>query len=174
MKGLVRLSALLAAATLFLALPVSDLSANPTGDPAVQAYIVRGDELASEGNYGAARGQYKKAVELQREQGVLPEVALRRIANTYYYQDRYQAAGATLVSLAEEAATYGDIGAEVWALADAAWVAGIEGNKQVMERHLAKVDKLLSSPYLPAEIKAKVRTTRMTAIETSQRYAVTP
>jgi hypothetical protein len=113
-------------------------------------------------------------VTLQREQGVLPEIALRRIANTYYYQDRYQAAGATLVNLADEAATYGDIGAEVWALADAAWVAGIEGNKPVMERHLARVDKLLTSPYLPADVKAKVKETRITAIDTSQRYAVTP
>jgi hypothetical protein len=39
MKGLVRLSVLLAT-TLVLALPVSNLSANPTDDPAVQAFIV--------------------------------------------------------------------------------------------------------------------------------------
>ena len=50
----------------------------------------------------------------------------------------------------------------------------LEGNKPVMERHLARVDKLLTSPYLPADVKAKVKETRITAIDTSQRYAVTP
>ena len=174
MKKLIRLSVLFAAASLFLVVPVADVAADPIDDPAVQAFIAKGDELAAEGRFGSARGQYKQAVAIQRAQGELPDIALRRIANTYYFQDRYQAAGATLVDLAEEAAEYGDIGAEIWAYADAAWIAGAEANKQVVDRHTAKVDKLLKSPYLPEDIKAKVRETRLASAESVRTVALTP
>jgi len=173
MKTLIRISTAFAAAALLL-VPVTTINANPTDDPIAQAHIVKGDELAAEGRYGSARGEYRKAVELQREQGVLPETALRRIAYTFYYEDRFQSAGGTMVDLAEEAATYGDIVAEVWALADAAWIAGVEGNKQVVDRHLAKVDKLLTSPYLPEDVKNQIRTTRLASIESFETLTLTP
>ena len=174
MKKQIRLSVLFAAASLFLVLPTTDIAADPIDDPAVQSFIVKGDELAAEGRFGSARSEYKKAVKLQRARGVLPDIALRRIANAYYFQDRYQAAGATLVDLAEEAAEYGDIGTEIWAYADAAWIAGVEGNKQVVERHLARVDKLLTSPYLPEDVKAKVRDARLASAESVRTVALTP
>lgn len=174
MRNFIKLPTLFAAATLFVTLPVTELNATSKEDPVVQAYIARGDELAAEGRFGSARSHYRKAVELQRAEGELPDAALRRIANTYYFQDRYQAAGHTLVELAKEAASYGDIAVEVWALADAAWIAGIEGNTQVMEHHLVKVDKLLTSPYLPDDVKQRVRARRLAGIESADRVALTP
>ncbi|NIR46714.1 MAG: hypothetical protein GWN99_20115 [Gemmatimonadetes bacterium] len=174
MTSYLRFSILSAAALAFLAVPLPDISAEPTGDPAVQAHLLKGDELAAQGKYGSARDEYKKAVELQRQRGELPAEALRRIAYSYFYQERFQAAGHTLVSLAEEAATYGDIATEVWALADAAWLAGVNGNWQMVEKHVARVEKLLTSPYLPDEIKAKVRQQRLASIESGEFLALTP
>jgi hypothetical protein len=158
----------------FLALPASNLNADPVSDGAVLEHILKGDELAAQGKYGSARGEYRKAAELQRQLGELPVDAMRRIANSYFYQDRFQSAGATLVRLAEEAATFGDIAAEVWALADAAWLAGLNGNWQVVEKHVARVEKLLTSPYLPDEIKQQVREQRLASIESDRLLALAP
>lgn len=174
MTGYFRLPILSAAALAFLALPATNLDADPGSDAAVQEHILKGDELAAQGHYGSARGEYRKAVELQRQSGELPTEALRRIANSYFYQDRFQSAGATLVELAEEAATYGDIATEVWALADAAWLAGVNGNWQVVEKHVARVEKLLTSPYLPDEIKRQIRQQRLAAIESGELRALAP
>jgi hypothetical protein len=170
-----RLSTLsIAAAFTFLALPASDLNADPGTDPGVREHILKGDELAAQGKYGSARGEYRKAVELQRQHGELPVEALRRIAYSYFYQDRFQSAGGTLVALAEEAATFGDIATEAWALADAAWLAGVNGNWQVVDKHVARVEKLLTSPYLPDEIKLQIRQQRLAAIESGEFLALAP
>jgi tetratricopeptide (TPR) repeat protein len=184
MKRIVQLTALLAGAALFAILPVSELSAQslPAYVPSsgahvslqVQEYLDKGDALAAEGRYGAARREYRAAAELLRAEGRLPSKPLRRIANTYYYQDRYQSAGRILEQLAKEAAACGERKCQVWAVADAAWVAGIAGDKIDMERRLARLERLLTSPYLPLVVREEVTNKRLTAIEANRKLAMIP
>jgi Flp pilus assembly protein TadD len=184
MKRCFKLTASLAGAALFALLPVSYLSAQtqtpavvPSAahvSPEVQAYLDQGDALAAEGRYGAARREYRAAAELMRAEGKLPSKAIRRIANSYYFQDRYQTAGKLLLELAEEAASYGQLNCQVWALADAAWIAGIAGDKIDMERRLARLERLLDSPYLPATTREEVTNKRLTAIQAGRKLAMIP
>ncbi len=184
MKRIVQLTALLAGAALFAILPVSEVSAQShpayvTSSGAhvslqVQEHLDNGDALAAEGRYGAARREYRAAAELLRAEGKLPTKPLRRIANTFYFQDRYQTAGRVLEQLAEEAAAYGELKCQVWAVADAAWIAGIAGDKIDMERRLARLERLLTSPYLPPIVREEVTNKRLTAIEANRKLAMIP
>jgi hypothetical protein len=87
--------------------------------------------------------------------------ALRRIANSHYYEGHYQSAAHTLEKLAKEAAEYGDLVTEAWAIADAAWVAGKAGDKLDVDRRVARLERLLGSDYIPAEVKAEIRAKRL-------------
>jgi hypothetical protein len=109
-----------------------------------------------------------------RAEGRLPSRAIRRIANSFYFQDRYQTAGKILLELADEAASYGELRCQVWALADAAWIAGMAGDKIDMERRLIRLERLLDSPYLPAATREEVRNKRLTAIEAGRKLAMVP
>ncbi|MEE9132343.1 MAG: hypothetical protein V3U13_02165 [Gemmatimonadota bacterium] len=126
-----------------------------------QAHLDKGDVLFSRGDFGSARKEYAVAADLARGEGQVPVKALRRIANTQYYEGRYQSAGLTLLKLAKEAAEYGDIVTEAWAVADAAWVAGIAGDKIDVDRRVAQLERLLTSPYLPDDVREEIRTKRL-------------
>lgn len=178
MKRALQLIALLGAAALFavVATPAVGFSGDgqttdqtPDIDPEIQNLLDRGDELAAEGHWGAARRQYKVAADRMRRQGVLPSRVMRRIANSYYYEDRYQSAGKVLEQLAEEAADFGELHCEVWALADAAWVAGVAGDKIDMERRLARLDRLLTSPFLPDAVRDEVVDKRLAGVAVAAR-----
>lgn len=159
----------LCCAALLLAVPAAAMS-SPVDDPTIassetndeiKAHMERGDELYALGELAKAREEYEAAVQLSREIGDLPAKALRRIAYTQYYEGRYQTAGKTLLQLAEEAAEYGDLATQAWAIADAAWVAWRAGDKIDMDRRIARLEKLLGSPYLPGDVKQKIRTKRL-------------
>lgn len=130
-------------------------------DPDAEAYLSKAAELMAERRYSAARRAYNAAAELLRAEGILPVEPLRRIADAYYFEGRYQSAAATLDRLATEAATHGDLATEVWALADAAWVDGIAGHKIDMDRRLERLIRLLDSPYLPEQVRNEVQTKRL-------------
>lgn len=177
MKKTIPLAAMLATAVLFTSGSVAELQANdPLGptDPTVlpemvqsqvSPYIARGDQLAAEGKFSAARREYEVAAEIVREAGKLPAHAMRRIANSFYYEDRFQSAGKVLLNLADEAAGFGDVVTQTWATADAAWVAAAAGDKIDMERRLASLEKLLTSPYLPDEVRSEVTSKRLAAVQ---------
>jgi tetratricopeptide (TPR) repeat protein len=137
-------------------------------DSEAEAYLSKGAELMAERRYAAARTAYKAAAELLRSEGKLPVEPLRRIADAYYFEGRYQSAASTLDRLAREAATYGDLATEVWALADAAWVDGIAGHKIDMDRRLKRLVRLLGSPYLPEQVRSEVQAKRLAGIPTGQ------
>jgi tetratricopeptide (TPR) repeat protein len=158
MKRSIGFTVLLAAA-LFVAAPASALSV--TSDTDAQAHVERGDQLFQKGDYAAALVEYTAAAKLVRQEGEVPAKELRRIANTQYYDGRYQSAGHTLEKLAEEAAEYGDIVTEAWAIADAAWVAAIAGDKIDADRRVARLERLLTSPYMPDDEVEKLRTNRL-------------
>jgi hypothetical protein len=172
MTRTIRTYALLAA--VFAVLPASNLIATPiipeedpqtptvaVADPEVQAHLDKGDELVAARKFGAARREYKAAAELIRAEGKLPVQAVRRSAISLYYEGRYQSAAKALDKLSTEAATYGDVATQVWALADAAWIDGIAGRKIDMERRLTRLNRLLTSPYLPEQVRAEVMTKRL-------------
>jgi hypothetical protein len=184
MRRTTALLAVLASAALFIILPASNLSAAPQTNvvyttsgayinPEVQGHLDQGDALAAEGRYGAARREYRAAAELMRAEGKLPAKAERRIANSFYYEDRYQMAGRTLLQLADEASQYGDLATQVWALADAAWIAGIAGDKIDMERRLVRLHRLLDSPYLPLDVRQEVFQKRLASADFGAKLAFT-
>ncbi len=186
MKSAIRLSTVLAAVTLLAINMTPELQAVQSTDDAnvkslatdldvkIQDLMDKGDALGAEGKWGTARRYYTLAADLTRKQGQLPSAALRRIANSYYYQDRFQSGGKILEQLAKEAAAYGQLRCEVWALADAAWIAWIAGDKIDMERRLVRLDRLLLSPYLPDDVRDEVVQKRLAGVTTAQALAAIP
>lgn len=153
-----------------------------------QRYIEKGDERAAEGRYGAARRAYREAAEIARADGRLPVVALKRIANSYYFQGRYESAALALEKLADEAEEYGDLTTQVWAIADGAWMYARNGAADAAtqdhlwreweggklhvspdrpranvdtNRLVAKLERLLESPYLPDDVRREVTEQRL-------------
>lgn len=183
MKSAIRLFTVFAAVTLLAVAMSPQLQAVQSADHAnvtahapdvdvkIQRLLEKGDALGAEGKWGTARRFYKLAVDLKRKHGELPTAALRRIANSYYYQGRYQSAGRILEQLAKEAASYGELRCEAWALADAAWVAWVAGDKMDMERRLVSLDRLLTSPFLPDDVRDNVVEKRLAGITIVQTLA---
>lgn len=129
-------------------------------EPAVAAssfYVQLGDMLSAQQRFAAARMRYEMAANLDRSDGILPVEALRRIANAFYFEGDYQMAREWLVELASEAGQYGDRGAQLWALADAAWLADLASDDAGFEFHVGQVEKLLDTYDIPGA-RYKVRT----------------
>jgi tetratricopeptide (TPR) repeat protein len=166
-KGLT--PALAALTMLLLAAPAA--AAKDAGTPIrydepttmVDIHLAKGDDQIDRRNFGAARREYRAAAELTRAEGNLPAEALRRIANSFYFQGRYDSAVKTLDKLAAEAAERGDLATQAWAIVDAAWVAGKAGRKSAVEKRIARLEKLLGSQYLPADVRHKIRSERLDA-----------
>jgi tetratricopeptide (TPR) repeat protein len=185
MKTQLQLTQLLALATLLTGVasnlgaatlpdrPYEAIIAVSSTNAEVEAYLSKGAELMAERRYSSARRAYRAAAELLRAEGTLPVEPLRRIADTYYFEGRYQSAAATLDRLATEAATYGDLATEVWALADAAWVDGIAGHKIDMDRRLERLMRLLDSPFLPEDVRSEVQAKRLGGVPTGRLLAET-
>lgn len=163
MRRLARFTALLAAVASLAAgaplrltpVPPADISAALT---AVDRYRIElGDILTANGQFDAARRVYSNAVNVARADGRLPIEELRRIANAYYFESEFERARATLLELAEEAASAGNVEAQVWAIADAAWLASLSGADQEFDRHVERVERLLDIHYVPGA-RFKIRT----------------
>jgi tetratricopeptide (TPR) repeat protein len=163
MRTYARFTALSAVfASLAAATPLRLAPVRPGDTPAaliaVDRYrIALGDLLTANGQFDAARRVYTNAVNLARADGRLPLEELRRIANAYYFEGAFESARATLLELAEEAASAGAIDAQVWAIADAAWLASLSGADQEFNRHLQRVERLLDTYYVPGA-RFKIRT----------------
>jgi hypothetical protein len=126
--------------------------------------------LLGQREYNDARKKYELAAEIIRAEGGFPAVPMRRIAKSYYHQGRLQTAVSHLDDLALEAAEVGDISSQAWALADAAWVLGLDCSTHSRAEHpgarLELVDRakrlrmLLASPYLPGDVRVDIVRTR--------------
>ncbi len=134
--------------------------------PEAQALMEQGDELFGNMDYVRARAKYESAVELIRTDGDFPAAPLYRMAASYYYEGKPMTAAGHFDALAREAALYGDLVTEVWALADAAWINGQAGDKLDMDAHVEKLQRLLKSPYLPAETKREIQANRLGEVTT--------
>ena len=135
-------------------------------DVKAQAHIEMGDEMLGSQEYARARGEYETAVEILRARDEFASPALYRIAASYYYEGKPQTAASHFDQLANEAALYGDIVTEVWALADAAWIYGQAGNKIGMQERVERMNKLLKSPYLPDDELDLLATKRLGEVNT--------
>ena len=126
-----------------------------------QARIDKGNELLGQQKYAAARSEYASAIEMILADGDFPNTALYRVAASYYYEGKPMTAAAQLDELAAEAAEYGDIVTQVWALADAAWIFGRRGDKIDMDTRVQHVKRLLKSPYMPDDVRKEVTSKRL-------------
>ena len=124
--------------------PTADHSASfATAAPGF--YVQLGDLLTAQHRFASARMRYETAANLDRSDGILPVEAVRRVANTYYFEGDYGKAREKLAELAAEADEAGDWEVELWALADAAWLADLAGDDAGFELHLGQVEKLLDT-----------------------------
>ena len=170
MRSIAQLSLALAVA---LAVTATDSSAQDqykkwgkVKNPEAQTLMEQGDELFGNMDYVGARGRYEGAVELIRTDGDFPAAPLYRMAASYYYEGKTMTSAGRFDELAAEAALYGDVVTQVWALADAAWINGQAGDKLDMDAHVVKLQRLLKSPYLPAETKNEIQANRLGEITT--------
>jgi len=154
---------LLSLVVLVVAVPSSSFATEPSiaSPNDIQVHLQRGDDFFTQGELGAARREYEAAARLMRDNGEIPAKALHRIAYTQYYEGKYQTAGKTLEKLAKEAAAFGDLKTEAWALADAAWVAWKAGDTLDVNARVVRLERLLTSPYLPADVKQEIREKRL-------------
>ncbi len=161
MSIIARSVAFLAAIGLFVVAAPFGLTADrPMVESAVvttmaRAQIAVGDRLAAAGDFETARDVYDVAAKMVRSQGELPREAVRRIANAYYFEGDYENAAATLDHLAVEAVAYDDLVAELWALADAAWLTGLGGG--AADLIWQRVERRLDSAELPAAVREQIR-----------------
>ncbi len=130
-------------------------------NPEAQAHLQMGDEALGNGKYGQARSHYEMAIEIIENSGGFPATPMYRIAASYYFEGKYKTATHELDQLATEASSYGDLVTEVWALADAAWIFGKRGAKIDMASRVDRLRRLLTSPYLPYEVRAEITSKRL-------------
>jgi hypothetical protein len=97
-------------------------------------YIELGDLFSLEKRFDAARARYATAAMLARIEGTLPVEAVRRIA-----------------------AEFGDWEAQIWAIADAAWLAQLAGDAVSVGHHVDNLEGLLDTHALPGG-RYKIRT----------------
>lgn len=152
--------AALATVPIFLAAgPIGPVADHYTDSPAVDKdfYVQLGDLLSAKYRYAAARMRYEMAADLERIDGILPAEAQRRIANTHYFEGDYGKARQRLVELAAEAAEAGEWDTQLWALADAAWLADLAEDEASFELHLGQCEVLLDAHNIPGA-RYKLRT----------------
>jgi hypothetical protein len=160
MREFAKLSGLATAVLLLLvASPLAITAAKAASELSMtSAYLIaQGDRFAMEGEYEAARAEYEVVAELLHDEGKLPVKALRRIATTYYFEGEYERAAATLDRLADEAVSHGDLATRGRALADAAYLARLAGNRAEELRRREKLALLLSSPELADAVRDQIR-----------------
>lgn len=163
MKRTALFTSLFSAMMLLVIAPSSSFATEPAiaSPNDIQIHLQRGDEFFTQGDLSAARKEYEAAAKLMREDNQIPAKAMHRIAYTQYYEGKYQTAGKTLETLAKEAAAFGDLKTEAWALADAAWVAWKAGDTLDVKRRLVRLERLLTSPYLPDGVKQEIKEKRL-------------
>ncbi|HEY8485144.1 MAG TPA: hypothetical protein VIL13_11065 [Longimicrobiales bacterium] len=130
------------------------VSAKPGETPeAVRARLAAGDAHVAERRWAAAREEYLAAAGLLRADGTFAGPALRRLANSYYFQGRHLEAAAVLDTLAAEAALFGELSAEAEALFGAALLYNRSGRPAEARERVIRLQRLLTSPFLPETLK---------------------
>ena len=194
MKPIARLGTVVLTAVVFVGLPTDPAAAQGNGDPKppVMAFATwditpqealdllnEAEVLLGQHKYNEARENFERAAEIIRAEGGFPAVPLRRIAKSYYHQGRLQTAVSLLDDLAQQAAEVGDIPSQAWALADAAWVLGIDcsthsraehpGGRLELINRSQRIRMLLASPYLPNDVRTDIVRSRCGGCHSAQK-----
>ena len=103
-----------------------------------------------------ARRDFQAAVDILRARDLYAGPTLVSLANVTYASETQAKAAKVLVDAAAEAATFGDIALQVTSLFEASVLYREAGDHGQAIRLLASTQKLLQSPYLPAEVKASI------------------
>jgi hypothetical protein len=136
--------------------------------PAVRAHLARGDSLTGLQRYPEAVQEYRRAAQIARAEGHLPSLTLWHLASARFYGGDPRRAAQVLDELRAEAAGFGELGVEAVALYNAAWLSGKAGRGRDAAAKVAQLEKLLRSPYMPAD----VRTFLAGRLSTRNRLAV--
>ncbi len=121
----------------------------------VASALEEGDILTRSGRFDIARAVYETAAERVRSDGRLPVRELRRIANAYYFEGRYNEAAATLKQLADEARATSDANVQALAIADAVWMSVLAGSAEVGQLR-QELRELADSPLLSAAVREAI------------------
>ena len=121
--------------------------------PAVRAHVTRGDLLTGMQRYAAAVREYRRAATIARAEGHLPSLTLWHLASAHFYGGDPRRAAQVLDELRVEAAGFGDLAVEAVALYNAAWLNGKAGRGREAGSRVAQLEKLLRSPYMPADVR---------------------
>lgn len=103
-----------------------------------------------------ARRDYASAVELMRAHDVYAGPALVSLAHVTYATDSHARAAKVLVEAGREAAKYGDLALQARSLFEASVLLGQNGDTGAATQLLAEVQRLMTSPYLPTDVKDEI------------------
>lgn len=124
---------------------------------ALEARLAEARRLFVEHRLGEARRTYAAVAEAQEGMGQLPEEALWQLAAVFHAERRPRRAAAALSRLAEAAELHGDPVVQARALLEAAVLFHRAGDAAPALACIRRLDPLLSSPYLPDEVRDDVR-----------------
>jgi len=119
----------------------------------VQRHVGRGDELSNQLRFTAAAVEYRRAAEIARREGHLPSWTTWKLANAYFNGDNLTGAANALDQLANEAADVGDLPVQALAIFNAAWLHSKAGHRTETGTRVARLERLLRSPYMPIAIR---------------------
>jgi hypothetical protein len=122
-----------------------------------QAIIQRADARWHAYDLAGARRDYALAVEILKAGRVYAGPALEALAHVTYTVDSPERTAKVLIEAANEAASFGDLPLQVTSLFEASLLSYEAGEKMQGDALLARVERLLSSPYIPAQVKADIQ-----------------
>ncbi|HEU5261524.1 MAG TPA: hypothetical protein VFU41_08905 [Gemmatimonadales bacterium] len=121
--------------------------------PEVRSFVRHGDALITMQRYAAGEREYRHAIATARRQRHLSSLTSWRLASAHYYEGRPDEAARVLDELAKEAGGFGDLAIEARALFSAAWLHGEAGQSAEAKARIARLEKLLRSPYMPVAVR---------------------
>jgi hypothetical protein len=124
--------------------------------PEVQLYVGRGDELAGRLGFDAAAREYARAADIARREGHLASGTTWMLATAHYYNGNLVGAAAALDQLTDEAARVGDLEVEALSIYYAAWLHGKAGRGPELAAHVARLEGLLRSQYIPVALRDRL------------------
>jgi hypothetical protein len=122
-----------------------------------QQLAQRGDERWRAYDLSGARRDLQEAVEIMRARDVYAGPTLEALAHVTFALAEPGRAAKVLVAASEEAARYGDLALQVSALFEASVLYSQQGDVAQAEELLGRVERLLSSRYVPEELKQQIR-----------------
>ena len=130
---------------------VTEIHADPI--TTVSARLAKARTLMEQGRYREAKREYAAIAKQQKVGGTLADEALWRLGSLYYADGDLRRAALTFDRLAHEAESYGDPVLQARALLEAAVLYQRAGMSEKVMPRVERVELLLASPYMSAEVR---------------------